>query len=114
MQIYADVTGRPMKISRSEQTPALGAAIFGAVSAGKNVSGFDNVEDAQEVMTGISKTYQPIEKNHETYKKLYDIYRQLHDGFGTKKWNLPDRQAGGNMYNVMKDLLDIRDEVKNG
>ena len=34
MQIYADITGRPMKISRSEQTPALGAAVFAAVAAG--------------------------------------------------------------------------------
>jgi L-ribulokinase len=112
MQIYADVTGRPMKISKSEQTPALGAAMFGAVSAGKEISGFDNVEQAQEVMTGISKTYEPNEQNHLVYRKLYKIYKQLHDGFGTKSWNLPERQAGGNMYNVMKDLLDIRDKVR--
>ena len=112
MQIYADVTGRPMKISKSEQTPALGAAMFGAVSAGKEISGFDNVEQAQEVMTGISKTYEPNEQNHLVYRKLYKIYKQLHDGFGTKSWNLPERQAGGNMYSVMKDLLDIRDKVR--
>ena len=112
MQIYADVTGRPMKISKSEQTPALGAAMFGAVSAGKEISGFDNVEQAQEVMTGISKTCEPNEQNHLVYRKLYKIYKQLHDGFGTKSWNLPERQAGGNMYSVMKDLLDIRDKVR--
>ncbi len=105
MQIYADITGRPMKISKSKQTPALGAAIFGAVSSGKEVSGFDDVLQAQEVMTGISKVYKPVEQNHLVYKKLYKIYKQLHDGFGTKEWN-------GNMYNVMKDLLDIRDQVR--
>jgi len=105
MQIYADVTGRPMKISRSAQTPALGAAIFGAVSAGKELSGFDNVEQAQNVITGISKIYEPNEGSNKVYKKLYKIYKQLHDGFGTKSWN-------GNMFNVMKELLDIRDEVR--
>ncbi len=112
MQIYADITGRPMKISKSEQTPALGAAMFGAVSAGKEVSGFDNVLQAQKVITGTSKTYEPNKQNHLVYRKLYKIYKQLHDGFGTKDGNLPDRQAGGNMYNVMKDLLDIRDQVR--
>ncbi len=105
MQIYADVTGRPMKISKSEQTPALGAAIFGAVSAGKEPSGYESVDEAEAAMTGINKTYNPIKENHEVYKKLYSIYRQLHDGFGTKSWS-------GNMYNIMKDLLDIRDKVR--
>lgn len=105
MQIYADVTGRPMKVSKSEQTPALGAAIFGAVAAGKKAGGYDTVEEAKEAMTGMGKEYLPDKKNHEIYKKLYALYRQLHDGFGTKDWS-------GNMYNVMKQLLDLRDEVR--
>ena len=104
MQIYADVIGRPMKISRSEQTPALGAAIFAAISAGKRASGYDNIDQAQTAMTGISKVYNPIKENHDVYEKLYQIYKQLHDGFGTRNWQ-------GNMFNVMKDLLDIRDKI---
>ena len=107
MQIYADVTNRPMKVSRSEQTPALGAAIFAAVSAGKNVSGFENIDQAKAAMTGIDKTYKPVEENHEVYKKLYAIYKQLHDGFATKGWS-------GSMFNVMKDLLEIRDNIREG
>ena len=105
MQIYADVTGRPMKVSKSKQTPALGAAIFAAVSAGIDASGFDNVDQAKEAMTGINKTYNPIPQNHEVYKEIYSLYKQLHDGFGTK-------EKSGNYYNVMKDLLDIRDKVR--
>jgi L-ribulokinase len=56
-------------------------------------------------MTGTSKEFIPIEENHLVYKRLYSLYKQLHDSFGTKDWN-------GNMFNVMKDLLNIRDEVR--
>jgi L-ribulokinase len=105
MQIYADVTGRPMKVSRSKQTPALGAAIFAAVSAGKEVSGFDNIDKAKDTMTGINNTYNPIPENHERYKEIYMLYKQLHDGFGTDKHNV-------SYYNVMKDLLSIRDKAR--
>jgi len=105
MQLYADITGRPMKISRSEQTSALGAGIFAAVAAGKSSGGYSDVELARDKMTGINKIYEPIEENHSVYKKLYSLYKHLHDGFGTKKWQ-------GSMYNIMKDLLDVRDQVR--
>lgn len=101
MQIYADVTGIPMIISKSHQTPALGAAIFGAISAGE----FKDVKEAQKSMTSTDKIYMPIKKNHDVYIKLYKIYSKLHDSFGTK-------ESSGSMYNIMKDLLDIRDEQK--
>jgi L-ribulokinase len=105
MQIYADITGRPMKISRSEQTPALGAGIFASVAAGKSAGGYDSIDEARQAMTGSGKIYNPIRENHEIYKRLYALYMQLHDGFGTKQWN-------GNMFNVMKELLQLRDEVR--
>ena len=53
MQIYADVTGRPIRISRSGQTCALGAAIAGAVVAGSPAGGYDTFADAQRAMTGL-------------------------------------------------------------
>lgn len=105
MQIYADIIGRPMKISASEQTPALGAAIFAAVASGKDNGGYNSILDAQTEMTGISKVYQPDPKHHEVYKKLFKLYDQLHNSFGTINENR-------NMFNVMKELLDIRDEVR--
>ena len=105
MQIYADITGRPMKISRSDQTPALGAAIFAAVAAGAKQNGHDSVGAAQKAMVGIGREYRPIAENHKTYRKLYLLYRQMHDAFGTKEWS-------GRMSNIMKDLLDLRDEVR--
>lgn len=105
MQIYADITNRPMKVSQSDQTPALGAGIFAALAAGKKNGGYDSIVEAQKAITGINKEYLPVEKNHLIYKKLYSLYKQLHDGFGTSSWR-------GTMFNVMKDLLNIRDEVR--
>jgi L-ribulokinase len=107
LQMYADITGRPMKVSRSEQAPALGAGIFAAVAAGKQAGGHQSVGEAQKAMTRIGTEYSPVAQNHKTYRRLYTLYRQLHDAFGTSRWS-------GMMYNVMKDLLTIRDEVRNG
>ena len=107
MQIYADVSGRPMKISRSEQTPALGAAMFAAVAAGKESGGYATIQETQRAMSGVEKTYLPSEKNHHTYAALYKLYCQLHDAFGTKAWN-------GSMYGVMKELLALRDSTRKG
>ena len=106
MQIYADVTGRPMKISRSSQTCALGAAIAGAVVARNQAGGFDAVAAAQKAMTGLkSRSYQPNAAAHAVYKELYVLYRRLHDAFGTREWQ-------GNLYDVMKQLLEIRNRIR--
>jgi L-ribulokinase len=105
MQLYADITGRPMKISRSDQTPALGAAIFASVAAGAGAGGYDSVAEAQKAMVGIGRDYLPVEENHRIYRKLYALYRRLHDAFGMRQWSGP-------MYDVMKELLDIRDAVR--
>ena len=50
MQIYADVTGREIKVAAAKQTPALGSAIFGAVAAGKAAGGYDSIFDASQKM----------------------------------------------------------------
>ena len=106
MQIYADVTGRPIKISRSAQTCALGAAIAGAVVAGKPAGGYDNFAEAQAAMTGLKpRVFQPNPKAHEVYQRLYRLYRALHDAFGTP-------QPEGNLYGVMKELIEIRTQAR--
>ena len=59
MQIYADVTGRPMKVSRSAQTCALGAAIAAAVVGGAH----PDFPSAQKAMTGLKpRAFQPNPK----------------------------------------------------
>ncbi|MEO0531222.1 MAG: ribulokinase [Planctomycetota bacterium] len=104
MQVYADVCNRPMEVSRSAQTCALGAAIFGSVVGDAH----ESVTDAQASMTGIKDTiYEPIPENVAVYAELYSIYRTLHDAFGTKEWS-------GSLHHVMKDLIAIRERARNG
>lgn len=106
MQIYADVTGRPIRISRSAQTCALGAAMAGAVVAGKKAGGHDTFAAAQKAMTGLKPVvFRPNPKAHAVYRQLYALYRQLHDAFGTQ-------QGDGALYNVMKELIRIRDAAR--
>jgi L-ribulokinase len=105
MQIYADVIGREMKVTRSPQTCALGSAIAGAVVAGKAAGGYDNFADAQAAMCGMKDTtYKPNPGNKKVYQQIYKLYKQLHDAFGLDSFS-------GKMANVMKQLLDIKDKV---
>jgi len=98
MQVYADVCNRPMRISRSAQTCALGAAIFGAVAGGAH----RNTAAAQRAMTGVKDViYRPIGANVRMYGELYAIYRDLHDAFGRTGRHPP-------MDDVMKRLIVIR------
>lgn len=102
MQVYADICNRPMKVSRSAQTCALGAAIFGAVAAGA----YPNVEAAQAKMTGVKEiVYHPKAEHAAIYARLYPIYRKLHDAFSATG-------STGSLSSVMKDLIAIRHEVR--
>jgi L-ribulokinase len=98
LQIYADVTGRPMKVSRSAQTCALGAAIAAAV-VGKAHPDFAS---AQKAMTGLKpRVFKPDPAARAVYRELYPLYKSLHDAFGTTSWS-------GNLHPIMKQLLAIR------
>lgn len=83
MQIYADVTNREIFVADSKQTPALGAAMFAAVAAGKQAGGYDTILDAAERMARVKEeTFKPIPENVEIYDRLYQEYSKLHDYFG--------------------------------
>ncbi len=106
MQIYADVLGREMEISRSTQTGALGSAIAGAVVAGREAGGYATYGEAVAQMTGVLDTrFTPDPDNTAVYNRLYRLYNQLHDVFGTREYST-------NLFNVMKDLLVIRDQAR--
>lgn len=83
MQIYADVIKMPIKIAGSAQGGALGSAIFGAVAAGAEKGGYDDVYKAAQIMGKVKDTvYYPNAENSAIYDKLYAEYKILHDYFG--------------------------------
>ncbi len=74
MQTLADVHNRPIKVARSEQTCALGAAMFAAVAGGEYAS----VEEAIENMeSGFEREYQPDPGRAAVYDRLYARYIRL-------------------------------------
>jgi len=96
MQVYADVTRRPLSVISSEQGPALGSAIHAAVAAGY----YPDVPQAAAAMGGRLETvYQPDPASADVYDRLYAEYLLLHDYFG----------RGSN--EVMHRLRALRDET---
>lgn len=72
MQTMCDVLKMPIKVVRSEQACALGAAMYAAVAAGI----YDNILDAQKAMSsGFSDEYLPDEAKGAIYDKLYERYK---------------------------------------
>jgi L-ribulokinase len=96
MQIYADVTRRPLSLVGSEQAPALGSAIHAAVAAGA----YPDVPAAAAAM-GRRRTsgYTPDPASADVYDQIYAEYLLLHDHLG----------RGGN--EVMHRLRALRDRV---
>jgi len=119
MQIYADVTGREIKIANKPMTTAaLGSAIVAAVAAGKANGGYDNFEEAQKAMAHVrEQTYKPIEQNVAVYKALYEQYKSVHDAMtltnNEQKAEFDKMQKAKQvpvpLNRVMAELLDIKE-----
>ncbi|MEO6136257.1 MAG: ribulokinase [Ginsengibacter sp.] len=74
MQMMADVMDMPIRVHKSEQTCAIGAAMFAATAAGI----YPKVEDAMKAMgQGFDATYYPNKEKVEVYKKRYQRYLKL-------------------------------------
>ncbi len=74
MQMMADTINIPIRIHKSEQTCALGAAMFAATAAGI----YTKVEDAMEAMgSGFEITYYPSKKRAAYFKKRFRKYKKL-------------------------------------
>jgi L-ribulokinase len=74
MQIVADVMNVPIRVPRSEQTCALGAAMFAAVVAGL----YPTLADSMKAMeSGWEREYTPRAEHARMYAGLYERYSSL-------------------------------------
>lgn len=74
MQVMSDIMNMPIRIHKSEQTCAAGAAMFAATAAGI----YPKVEDAMKAMgRGFDKTYYPDRTKTEIYSKRYERHKKL-------------------------------------
>ncbi len=100
MQIYADVTGKSIKVAGTAQSGALGSAMFAAVAAGKAAGGYDNIFETARRMARLQDiVYRPNPAHKAVYDQIFAEYVTLHDYFG----------RGTN--NVMKRLKALRQQV---
>jgi L-ribulokinase len=86
MQLFADISGRPVHVPGSTQIPARGAAMFGAVAAGTSglhSGGFSDIAAAVErLRPDIAHSYTPDSSSASVYDRVYEVYRGLHDTLG--------------------------------
>jgi L-ribulokinase len=105
LQIYADITGRPLARAAAAQTCALGAAIFGAAAAGRARGGYDSVEEAVAAMAPRpSETFHPDRETVAVYERLFTLYKEVHDHFG---------RGGGRIMERLRELRHATGKIKN-
>lgn len=86
MQIYADVLNCEIKLSVTDQTAALGSAVYAAVAAGTENGGYGSIEEAVNHMSHLKdQIYRPIADNVKRYNELFDIYCELVHLFNPEK-----------------------------
>lgn len=74
MQTLADVMNMPIRVIRSEQACALGAAMFAAVAAGV----YGNISEAIAGMgSEVEAEYKPDSERVKVYEELYGKYLEL-------------------------------------
>jgi len=74
MQMLSDIMGMPLKVHRSEQTCAMGAAMFAATVAGV----YPRVEDAMQALgQGFDLHYTPNKSLQPLYNRRFEKFTRL-------------------------------------
>jgi L-ribulokinase len=101
LQLFADILGIPVHTAATDNSAALGAAIYGAVAAGSTMGGYEDILTASSAMgESNSLTCYPVSENVVIYERLYNEYKKLSNYFG------------GGANEVLKRLARLSNEVK--
>jgi xylulokinase len=71
-QIKADVTGRPVQLTKVNELGCLGSAVL----AGIGVGAFSNLEEASRSAVSITQEFASNTENHRIYSKLFSVYKE--------------------------------------
>jgi L-ribulokinase len=83
MQMFADVSGLTVRVPVSSQVPARGSALFGAVAAGREASGFGAIAEAAKALCPpAGPVYTPRPPATAGYGQVYRIWKDFHDTLG--------------------------------
>ena len=100
MQLFADITRRPITVSLAEQSGALGSAVFAAVAAGV----YPDVYAAAAAMANVEHhAYVPDEDRARRYDGLFAIYKEMHDYFGRYNGQSPMHRLKDIKLQVFED-----------
>ena len=89
MQLIADTSQRRVRLPASSQIPARGAALFGAVAAGAQAGGFDDIATAvAATRPATARVYEPDREAGPIYDQVYAVYRGLYETLGRAQADL--------------------------
>ena len=96
LRIFTDVLNRPVKISASDQTAALGSAMYAAAAAGKEAGGYESVAEAAQAHARLKEeVYLPDAAHAQTYDQLFSLYCELAGLFDPKKTRILSELKAG-------------------
>ncbi|XP_069644704.1 FGGY carbohydrate kinase domain-containing protein isoform X3 [Haliaeetus albicilla] len=73
VQMHADITGKPVVLSKEVESVLVGAAILGACASGDFVS----IQEAMAKMGKIGRVVQPNHQHKRFYDKKYEVFLKL-------------------------------------
>ncbi len=79
-QMLADIYGCDIEVLKSEEGPALGAAILAGAGSGL----FANIPRVCDQFISVEKIIHPIQENIDTYRKYHEAYGRFYDCMKTE------------------------------